>query len=246
MIVLRTLQGLGDAVYAYPIVKYLLENQNQKIIVKTNYPIVFNALNVETVSLDSSQKFNLFPQYTKNRNGSSQYEMMLRSVGLPFISFKFDWQLGFSEGFKFNHLDNFIKTWTDSKKKLCIIKQPCVAHMHKLSKDTSLVPDGNEFREWQIENEYKYFFVSVGKDEIFSDKGYLINYDLVNKTSVQDLLTLCSMANLIASQVGHLIPIAQGFNKPLKIFYPKQIKDRRFKNLSPQTYAIKGIDNLVK
>jgi len=241
--VVRTHQGLGDAVYAYPIVKYLT-SLHDRVKVKTSYPIVFSSIDVETVRAEDRSKPDCFPKYTNQRgNGLGQYETMLNSVNLTHIPFVFDWGLGFSHDFKENHLPEFAKALSDSRKPMCIIKEPCLAHMHKRNNDTSIVPNLAEMQIWVNMHKDIFFFVSVGNQEVFENRLVYMNYDLNNKTTVQDLITLCSMAEAIATQVGHLVPIAQGLNKPLKVFWPSRITDARLKGLSPENLKIDGVEN---
>lgn len=242
-LVVRTHQGLGDAVYAYPIVKHLRSGY-EKVKVKTNFPIVFSGLDVETVPLSDRSTPDLFPKYTNRRgNGLGQFQAMLDSISMPAIPFVFDWSLGFSDEFRSKHLLDFVEALRISKKPMCIVKEPCLAHMHKPNNDSSIVPNLAEMQVWVNVNRTKYFFVSVGQGEVFKNRLVHMNYDLNDKTTVQDLITLCSMAGGIATQVGHLVPIAQGLNKPLRMFWPAQITDARLKGLSPENLKIDGVDN---
>ncbi len=229
--------GLGDAVYSYPIVKNYVDDFN--VVVKTNFPIVFDSLPVECTAYKDARKHDIFPEYTSNRSAEkSQYGVMLESIGLPWIPFEFDWQLGFTEEFRFYHLERFTEKLNKSRKQLCIVKEPCAAHVHKVTKNFSMTPNIEEYQQWIIDNHEEYFFVSVGHDEIFKKKMQGIGHRLNDKTSVQDLITLCSMASLIVTQVGHLVPIAQGLGKPVKIFYPDNITDRRYQHINQKTMEI--------
>lgn len=240
--IIRTHLGLGDAVYCFPIVKYFVD-KGKKITVATNYPIVFNALGVRTGLINL--KPDIFPKYTGRRCASSQYQTMLDSVGLPFIPFRFDWHLGFTDRFKDCCLYEFTSAFNYSRKTLCIIKEPCTAHMHKGAADYSLTPCVDQMQAWVDKFKDRFFYVSIGSEEVSRGRLENIDYNLIDKTSVQDLITLCQMSAAIVTQVGHLVPIAQGFNKPLKLFYPEKIVDRRFRHLTKETLEICGVKNQI-
>jgi len=237
---IKTMLGIGDAVYTYPLVKYFSQKQSVKVI--TPYPEIFKCLNAETSS-DMREAADLTPRYTHSRSSEfSQYEDLLRSVNLSFIPFEWEWQEQFSEHFKRNYP---VFLALIQGKKICVIKEPCCAHMNKGAKDFSIVPNVSEMQDWVNANKEKYFFVSVGYREIFHSRLEGIDLDLNDKINLTDLLTLCKNAGAIASQVGHLIPIAQGLNIPLKIFYPENPTHHALKFISPKKMQIPGVNNEI-
>lgn len=226
--IIKTMAGIGDAVYTYPIIKHFLKTNKVKVI--TKHPIIFDSLDVE-ISTDYQNKFDLNPRYTHLRDSqNNQYTDMLQSVNLFDIPFVLDWKMGFTKSFKTKTLNDLMTKFTQSKKKLCILKEPVCSHMHKKKKDFSISPVVSEIQNFVNSNNY--FYISVGNSEIFKKRLYGIDYDLIDKTSIQDLITLCAMSDLIVSQVGHLVPIAQSMNKKLQIFYPEKITDNKLKNIN--------------
>lgn len=233
--------GIGDCVYAYPIIKLYTLTREVKVI--TPFPEIFASLEIETLT-DMNQHFDVKPCYTQSRSSKKgQYEDMLDSVKLPFIPFVFGWNSGFSDEFRSKHLKNIVARLSMEGKGICIVKEPCLANMHQKNGDTSVAPDIEEMQAWIDENKKRFVYISVGKGEIFTDRLQGIDIDLNDQLSIPDLITLCGMAQGIATQVGHLVPIAQGLNRPLKIFYPKQIKDHRLKNIGPHKMFIPGVCN---
>lgn len=211
--VIRTQKGLGDAVYAYPVVKQLAKRQQIKVI--TNYPFIFNLSNVET-STDYKQKYDLFLRYAKHGKGT-QFEQVQSCAGLKGLKMHLDWGEVFSKEFQDNYLSQIVG-------KICIVKEPCAAHMHKRSQDTCVAPSSREMQEFIDSNDY--YYISVGQDEVFKHRLSNIDLDLNNKISVKDLITLVQSASCVITQVGHLVTLAQAFGKQLKVFYPEQMTDK--------------------
>lgn len=239
--IVKTMLGIGDCVYAYPIIKHFTQTREVKIL--TPYPEIFQSLEVEC-STDLNQHFDSMPSYIQGRHSKkSQYEDMLDSVKLPFIPFMFGWNSGFSDEFRRKYLKEIVARLSMDGKGICIVKEPCLANMHQKNGDTSIVPDLQEFQDWIDKNSNRFMYISVGKGETFIHRLQGIDMDLNDQISIPDLVTLCGMAQGIATQVGHLVPIAQGLNRPLKIFYPKQIKDHRLRNLGPHKMKIPGVFN---
>lgn len=237
----KTMLGLGDAVYTYPIVRHYCLTRKVKVI--TPYPEVFQDLEVET-STNMDEQADVKPSYLMGRlSKKSQYEDMLESVKLPWVPFGFSWKSGFSDSFKASHLKRIVAMLILDGLQICVVKEPCLANMHQKNNDHSIVPDADEMQEWMKANEHRYVYVSVGRKEVFTRRLEGIDFDLNDQLSLSDYLTLCSMANAIITQVGHLVPIAQGLNRPLKIFYPKHIRDHRLKNIGPHKMQIPGVCN---
>lgn len=229
---IRAQLGLGDAVYAYPIVKHFATLGDVSVV--SPHPIVFSALRQVNVFPQGS-RVDLRLRYNTRRRGLSQYRELLDCAKLQFLPLKLDWVLGFTDVFKRDVLPEFTKSFTLSRKTLCIIKEPCAAHMHKGVQDFSAVPNIRDMQSWVDAHRQQFFYVSVGQAEVFKERLKNIDYDLNNKISVQDLITLCTMAKMIATQVGHLVPIAQGlgkeWGKELRVFYPHNPVDVRLQRM---------------
>ncbi len=221
---LRALKGLGDAIYAYPIVKHFAKSES--VTICTQYPEVFRYLEGVTTTREPHPN-DIVLRYTREP-GSNQYRDVCDIVGV-YPEFKFEWPPMF----------------LDVEKPVCIIKEPSTCHMNKRTGDMSLAPNVEEIQNWVDAHKDQYYFVSVGKDEVF--KGRLQNIDrhLVDQISVSDLLGLCSGAAAIATQIGHLVPIAQAMGKPLKIFEPESLTDPRLLNMSVAKVRVDGVENEI-
>ena len=229
---IKTPLGLGDAVYCYPIVEYY--SRRHHVNVSTCYPQVFSCLDVRTLPPAFPSKHSLRPRYQDKRHSpQSQYQDMLDSLELPFIPFRFE----------AISLPEDLQQQLPVGKRICLVKEPCAAHMHKRTGDFSLAPSVSEMQSWIDSNDY--FYISVGYQETFKSRLNGIDLDLNDKLSVSGLLALCSHANAIITQVGHLVPIAQGLNVPLKIFYPETITDPRLRHLGPHKMKISGVHNEI-
>ena len=131
--IIKTPLGLGDAVYCYPIVKHFAKTEKVKVL--TQYPIIFENLKVET-SIQTNQRCDLKLHYHKRRKSSdNQYTDILKSADLGWIDFSFFWDYGFTDEFKENELNKMMMAMVESRKHMCIIKEPCANHMHKRNND---------------------------------------------------------------------------------------------------------------
>jgi len=205
--------GLGDAVYSYAIIEHLLKT-NKKITVQTKYPLVFKDLPCDTTI--EYGPFDLWLRYTHRRKEkTTQFQDMCISAKI-----KEPLKIKLPKTFKYDSkiVDYVLNRVDDSGRKLAIIKEPCAAHMDKKNDNLRFAPDVQEVQDFVNKNKLKYFFVSVGKDEVFKGRIKGIDFDLNNKLTVSDLLYLCQESDIIASQTGHLIPIAQAFNVEYKLF----------------------------
>lgn len=236
--IVKTMLGLGDAVYAHPIVRRLAD-LNDYVKVITRYPIVFQGLRDVTAVQSVSTSINVRLRY-QHQNDTPQYTDMLKCVPqVSYVPLKFNWPFDFSEDAKKSWLPDLLHNLEATGKQLCVIKEPCAAHVHKsmhYHRDHkkllfSMAPNVIEVQQWVDDNRNKYFYVTVGNTELFKTPALLgIDFDLVDKTSVHDLLCVCAAADVIATQVGHLVPIAQGMGKQLKMFWPEDVVDHRFKS----------------
>ena len=253
MFVVKTMLGLGDAIYAHPIVKRLAElNDHVKVI--TKYPIVFQGLRDITAVQSASTSINVRLRY-KHPNAIPQYTDMLKCVPqVSHVPFKFNWPFNFTAKAVEDWAPDLLIKFHSSEKKLCVIKEPCANHVHKnmhYHRDHkkllfSMAPNVNEVQQWVDDNRDKYFFVAVGDSELHklpTING--IDFDLLDRTSIHDFLCICAMADAIATQVGHLVPIAQSMGKPLKIFWPENVIDHRFKSDWKVKTHIEGFDNYL-
>lgn len=206
---IRTPLGLGDAIYCWPIIQYFSERMGVEVM--TRYPIIYDNLPVSCVPYDKN--FHLSLHYNKRRSKpTDQYTDILKQCDLPMIPFQFDFNYPCSD-----------KIWNvlDQGKKICVVKEPCKAHMHKNKEGVSVDPDPKEMQKYINKRKDEYFFISVGKAEKFKDR-LDIDLDLTDKTSIPDLIQIIKASSLVLTQIGHLVPLAIAFRIDHKIFMPAE------------------------
>lgn len=221
-IIIEIPQGLGDAVYCYPILKELVKTRYKDYgvyIYRNPYKIIFEPLKNYCNLLDKAPVNSLILKiHYKQRKfeNTTQYEDLVISAKLSHPPhFVFDWDKKFMDGFYKN-------ICLQIRKPYLIIKEPCVAHMHKKTNKPSVDPDPKPMQEYIDFYRKTHFIISVGKEEKFSHRLKSIDLSLVDKIdNVIDYINLIKYSDIVLTQAGHLIPLAQAFHKKHKIFYPK-------------------------
>jgi ADP-heptose:LPS heptosyltransferase len=200
--------GLGDAIYSYPVIKELAKKN--RVEVMTNYPDVFEPLNVKCIPYGANH--DLFLQYTNKRNlKTTQFQDILSSAKIQVSQrinekYKPDTDLP----------DKILK----STKKIALVQEPCAAHMDKRNKRMRFAANEKAMQSVIDKMSYTHEFISVGQDEVYSARMRNVETKYINKLSVKDYLYLCQNADFILTGVGHLLPIAQAFNVPYKCILP--------------------------
>jgi hypothetical protein len=227
-LIIKTLMGLGDAVYAWPIVRYLIQqNPGREIKVATKYPIVFRGLDCDIIDFESCPPPDYHLSYTSRRlSPKGQYEDILDHCKLPWIDFEFEWT---SVEYSFVSIVH----------PYAVIKEPATAHLHKNNSDFSFTPNVKEMQDHVDRlKQMGMRIISVGQSEVFKERLSGIDYDWNDRLTVAQLLNVCKGATEILTQVGHLVPIGQGLKKPMTIFLPEQIKDHRFQSFGPHKLSV--------
>jgi len=85
--------------------------------------------------------------------------------------------------------------------------------------------------------------VAVGQKEVIKRHLAGIDVNIVDRLNLSDYITLCEKTDSICTQIGHLAVLAQAFNKPLKVFEPERITDKRLKNMSVKKLYLKEYSN---
>ncbi len=234
MLKLRTLSGLGDAVYAYPVVESLA--RKDEILLHTQYPEVYAPLVAAgRVQINPTREGRALAY---GRSGKNNYESIAAQVGIeppPFIV-----EFGRDEA-----ADQIIqKIQRFHPGPICMIKEPCTAHMHRLTNDYSITPKVKTMQNW-VDANPEYYFISCATVDNFKARLDGIDLRLMGLT-VQTYLALCSMASCIATQIGHLSPIAQALGIDLKLFLPEDKGTAIFKNLTADAVLVKNARGSVE
>lgn len=211
---IRSASGLGDAVYAYPVCKYYKE-KGENVILETQFPEIFEPLGIATTTerlLDYELNCSYVP-FKGDRN-TNQFQDTLRAA-------KIDAEIPFKIELKKRHPDfRFVEPiWAAmgkaipevkvGTKKICI-----VADLYMAS--------GIRHRETLIPNQLVYEAII----ELLKAKGYLTvltgqgqtviqntDVNIKNETDITNLLAFVNSADLVLTQVGALLPIAEALGK---------------------------------
>ena len=232
-------RGLGDAFYCYPIIRHLLQSKFVGLV--TCYPDLFKNLygNKGHYIYTNYERFKDAKtlKYTDRRSFKTTiFEDLLISAGIKErIPFKIIWQKTFTDIFLRARAFKIIAQAIEANKNICIVKKPAQAHMHKhreaYKNKLSVSPNVSEMQKEIWNRKDTTFFIGVGQNETYVEKLVGLDLDLSDQLDLSDYITLVKISDLVMTQVGHLIPIAQAFSKKLLIFYPK---DPQFFYLRPE------------
>ena len=241
-------QGLGDAVYCYPILKELIltRYKGYGVYIHHNpYKIIFDPLkkfgNILGHHVTGAEKLKL--HYRSRRFAdTTQYEDLVISAGLPHpVSFILDWEQNFTQDFL---RENARKI----KAPYLIVAEPRAAHMHKNFNMVSVDPAPEGMQEHIDHYRKDFFIIAVGKGEKFSARLKNIDLDLVDKIEyLQDYINLVKYSSIVLTPVNHLVPFAQAFRKRHRIFYPVHpkfdyIRPEKFDTLFSKNYDWRNVN----
>ena len=237
---LKGASGLGDTIYAYPIVKYYAQ-KHDTVYYMTDYPELYETLpNVKCakheklnyIRLPNGERQPIDIRFTycarKYTPGSSQFTDSRISAGISEpIELTIPWKT------KNNKLIDDINKVCGGKK-ICIIAAP-------------YEPFGRE-DEWgailrikpdiiqNIVDKYKdkVYFIQIGnKFTLHNIKN--VDLDLINKTSVSDLFDLIKRCDVGISQIGNLLPLCECQGKRNFIIFNKKAMESENKFISAIT-----------
>ena len=225
---LKGASGLGDTIYAYPIVNYYAK-KHKTVYYMTDYPEIYQSipnvkchphqkLNYFTLKDGSKQPVDIRFTYTprKYTPGTSQFTDSCISAGITKkIDLTIPWKI------QNNPLVEKVKRLNKHKKKVCVLSAP-------------YEPFGRE-DEWgkilRIDPVFMQNIVDAYKDEVFfiqvGNKYTLkkirgVDIDLVNKTTVSDLFDLVKICCFGLSQIGNLLPLCECLGKRNMIIFTRK------------------------
>lgn len=218
-------QGIGDAVYCYPILKKLIQTKfrNKRVHIYRNpHRLLLEPLKqfgnvVDT--MDPNAMVLKIHYVKRKKEETTQYEDLCISAGLDNPpNFVFDWpftQVNYSEEFKKIRLPWITRPYL-------VVKEPCAAHMHKKNRQPSVEPDVKELQRFVDHYSAQgYQIISVGLDEHFGHRLKNIDLQLVDSINgLIDYITFIKGASIVLTQAGHLVPLAQAFKIQHRVFYP--------------------------
>lgn len=229
LITFKPCVGLGDAVYAYPIIKYYSElypNCNFKVI--TKYKEVFEC--IEKVSCDTETNFfNIDCRYLNRKDKKSN----------QFEDICFNARIKKKIEFKIEIYKNKIDI-NNKNKKILLVRNPYLGM--ELRKTPILTPD---FKKIDIILNFlkKYYYIVLLRHDEDGTDVYLKNYnEIFENTTINQLLNLVDCSDLILSQNGHILAIAEALNKKIISIFSSNLincEDDFFRTITPSKVITK-------
>ncbi len=194
--------GLGDSIYSYPIIKYFIEKKFD-VEILTRYKDIFKNLDCKVrpyFYFNDDIDFNYVPRKFHKR--TSQFEDMCILSG---ITKKIKLEINYEGKRKFK-----------TKKKICVIQRPYWP-MNELEKRVELVPDYSQIQKLIINNQdYYYVMVGVKNSLDFEIKGI---DETIEKTSIDDLFKIINASDMVITQIGWTIALAEILNKKIFVIF---------------------------
>jgi len=228
-IVIKPCMGLGDAVYAYPTVNYYRKKfVDKKIIVITEHKDVYSGINGLLFS-SSLNKFDIDCRYLnrKHINETNQFQDVLINSKTP-LDTKFEMEV-FPK-----------KPVVKSEKRILLVRNPYLGM--ELVKSPELMPNFSFIKDKikTLKKQYYTILLSNKKDnEIFC-----CDFDMeINRTTINELLNLIKQSDLIISQNGHILAMAEAMEKKIITVFSSKLKttnDFFLRSITPQKVITKS------
>jgi hypothetical protein len=201
--------GVGDSFYLYPIVKHLLKDNN--VTLCCNYPEIFTGLhNKERETIFKIESFrktdidmHLVYSLRKKYPDTNQYKDILIQNKLPDIPLEMDWNI------TNDYITNGIVELAEGKK-ICFLEAPHEPFARTDGFALSMVPN-YEIIDKLLEDE-NIFSVQIGRSPV-PYKLKNIDYDLVDKTSISEMIDIASISDIFLGQIGFILPLSECLNK---------------------------------
>ncbi len=224
----KTLSGLGDAVFAAPIAAHFAKSQPVQVF--TNYPEVFQFIEGVTATKEAAIPENCVRLRYFTHPGHNYYADYCKASGVPMLPFSLPWLPAAP-------LSEIFKT---GGRQVCLIKEPSAAHMHRNRNDFSITPDPMVIQRWMLDNRDRFFYISFEHDTNTIKRRLVgIDHKIGASFTAADYIHCISRVDHVATQFGHLAPLAQAFGKPLTLFKPEQENRTGFlKHISPEMILV--------
>jgi hypothetical protein len=222
---LKGASGLGDTIIAYPIIKWYAQRYNT-VYYMSDYPELYETL--PNVKCYPHQKINYFRlgegnkhpvdirfTYTprKYTEGTSQFVDSCMSAKAPDdLKFKIDWEV------KNHKLITDIANWADGRK-ICILSAPYEPFGREDQWGALLRINPDLVQKIVDTYKDKVYFVQIGNSFVLHRIKGIIN--LIEKTTVSDLMDLVRWADFGLSQIGNLLPMCEALNTKNFIIFSK-------------------------
>lgn len=209
---LRTAGGLGDALYIRALLRYI---NKKDVFISNGHRSMFDDMDVIrwTGFKEEANTEDINCQYVHRRDmiETNQFEDTFILSGVKYDDIPpFNLDMDLSK----HHIP------IDTKfKKLCLVKLPSYRSTGDIVKNKDMQPDIRLFQSMIDSTKDIYYYVSVGSesDKVDSIKG--IDCDLTGKTTEKQLLWLASKSDMILTQCGHMLPIAESLDKKVFVLF---------------------------
>lgn len=213
--------GLGDSLYVQTIARYL-SKQGQEIEVCSDWPEVFSQLQGVTVSPFTRQNIDKICHYNRRKPElTSQWEDCCIDAGVSGVEYTLDWTP--------------TKRFTYDKP-ILLVYMPRTPMDRKDNYGKELFPNCAVLDSILEGIRPNFTVVQVGKGEArYPLKN--IDVDLVNKTSVTDLLDLASQSTHMIGQLSGIVPLAESFDKKCLVLFAARglsCQDQRISSITPR------------
>jgi hypothetical protein len=212
---IRGCSGLGDAFYTYVVAKHYAEVEKKNVLLETNYPDVFSTLRISTTSarIFDPQIYCTYVPF-KQDHTTNQFQDVLRAAKIeaplrlkhphPKKSY-FETKAGRHIMSSREHQYKKKYGWP-----VCVIADPYLAS--GVRNRETLKPDKKTYSEIVNLLNKKYFTVLSGKGPI-EETG--ADCSIKGMTDVADLIAVVASADLVLTQVGALLPMAEALRTPV-------------------------------
>lgn len=215
MATLKIYNHFGDSLFLQPLARYYL-GLGLKVRVATDFPLIFqriidSGLPLETVPWNTANVNTVHYAERRHLQHTSQWEDIHLSVHLPFGTIPY----------------KLVHAWHDSwiaptgGRQICVIGHPYFPLRHK-SNDLDLMPDYTVNQAIIHEYQDRVFFVQVGSSDRspqFRYDGIALDLSQPNFTDTALLFNVVQQADLVLCQIGHLLHLAEGLDKPAMVLF---------------------------
>jgi len=216
--------GFGDAIYMYPIVKHFIEG-GDNVTVLTRHPYVFENLDCDIAPIDDGYDIDCNYIRRKGDPNTNQFQDMCIEAGIKRqIPLKLDYP----------------RTFNNTTKRICLVQRPYYP-MNEERLRTELMPDYTIMQRL-IHDHPDLFFVEVGQSSAYGFKFSGIGLDMVDKTDYKGLLDLYSMADIVLSQIGYSVALAEALDTRIFVLFAQSGLDSEeyfFRTITPKKVITK-------
>lgn len=209
MTIIRAGSGLGDSLYLRAIVEYLVRKDRGPVIALSDYPEVFIGSGASVEAFRRHKPLDMVAHYVTRKGllATSQFADMCIHAGIPpyYVPLEFTWEV------RNRPLVDNLRT--KARGRPIVLVHGGRAPMARTDGfGAELLPRREAF-EAVLEDLRDCYLVRVGKGAALYRLP--VDVDLSDSTSVSDIMDLGASCDGAVSQCCFMIPLAEGFGKPL-------------------------------